>query len=76
MLDGHISTYLNKDTRDLFMLCIVIMCQLYRVLFYYCSSIILLFDFHSSFVRLLFSIQFFCSIRFSLFIVHEKNIHF
>ncbi len=28
MLDGHISTYFNKDTRDLFMLCIVLMCQL------------------------------------------------
>jgi hypothetical protein len=32
-LNGHISKYFNKDTRDLFMLCTVLMCQLYRVLF-------------------------------------------
>ncbi len=42
ILDGHISTYFNKDTCDLFMLCIVFMCQLYCVVFYYCRSIILL----------------------------------
>jgi hypothetical protein len=59
MLDGHISTYFNKDTHDLFMLCIVLMCQLYRVVFYYCCSIIfvvvrLLFDF----VHLLFGFCF------------------
>ncbi len=30
-LDGHISTCFNKDTRDLFMLSIVLMCQLNRV---------------------------------------------
>jgi hypothetical protein len=52
-LDSHISTRLNKDTRDLFMLCIVVMCQLYRVVFIivvrvFCS----LLDFHSSFVVL------------------------
>jgi hypothetical protein len=29
----------NKDTRDLFMLCIVLVCQLNCVLFYYCCSI-------------------------------------
>ncbi len=29
----------NKDTHDLFMLCIVLMCQLYRVVFYHCCSI-------------------------------------
>jgi hypothetical protein len=28
--DGHISTYFNEDTRDLFMLCIVLMCQINR----------------------------------------------
>jgi hypothetical protein len=45
-LDGHISTYFNQDTRELFMLCIMLMCQLYRVdllllLVYYCCSLIL-----------------------------------
>jgi hypothetical protein len=73
-LDSHISTYFNKDTRDLFMLCIVLMCQLNRVLFcsiyYWCLFILLLFDFCSSFVHLLFN---FCFIKFSLLlIVHEK----
>jgi hypothetical protein len=33
-LDGHISTCFNKDTLDLFMLCIMLMCQLYCVVFY------------------------------------------
>jgi hypothetical protein len=32
----------NRDTRDLFILCIVLMCRLYRVVFYYCCSISLL----------------------------------
>jgi hypothetical protein len=45
-LDGHISTYFNQDTCELFMLCIMLMCQLYRVdllllLVYYCCSLIL-----------------------------------
>jgi hypothetical protein len=75
MLEGPISTYFNKDTCDLFMLClcIMLMCQLYRVLFYSCCSIILLlFDFHSmlfifctTFVRLFFpfdSLLFNCSL--------------
>jgi hypothetical protein len=59
----HISTYFNKDTRDLFMLCIVLMCQLY-----YCCSIILFVVrlFHSSFVQLFFSFDYFA---FPLFIV-------
>jgi hypothetical protein len=30
-LDGHISTYFNNDSRELLMLCIILMCQLYRV---------------------------------------------
>ncbi len=65
-LDGHISTYLNKDTRDLFMLCIVPMCQLHHVVFYYCCSfILLLFDNYTSFVLLLSSLD-----SFALFIVH------
>jgi hypothetical protein len=49
-LGGHISTCSNKDTRDLFMLCIVLMCQLvvsyFIVVHLFCS----LFDFHLSFV--------------------------
>jgi hypothetical protein len=66
-LDGHISTYFNKDTCDLFMLCIVLMCQLHRVVFIIVVSLFcLLFDFP---IHLLFDfcfIRFFC---FSLFIV-------
>ncbi len=50
-LDGHISTYFNKDTCDLFMLCIVLMCQLYRVdLLLLFDLFCPLFDFYSSFV--------------------------
>jgi hypothetical protein len=46
-LDGHILTCFNKDTRDLFMLCIVLMCQLYCVLFIIVVRFIsLLFDFY------------------------------
>ncbi len=58
-LGGHISTCFNKDTRDLFMLCIMLVCQLHRVVFYYCCSI---------FIKVLFVfcfIWFFC-----IFIVH------
>jgi hypothetical protein len=54
----------NKDSRDLFMLCIVFMCQLYRVLFiivvqfHCCSLFCVLFDFSvHSFVQLLFSFE-------------------
>jgi hypothetical protein len=55
MLDGHISSYCNKDTRDLFMLCIILVCQLYCVVFIIVVQLILLlFNFHSGFVRLLF----------------------
>jgi hypothetical protein len=58
-LDGHISTCFNKDTRDLFMLCIMLVCQIHRVVFYYCCSI---------FIQVLFV---FCFIRFfCFFIVH------
>ncbi len=69
-LDGHISTCFNEDTRDLFMLCIILICQLYRVVFYYCCSIYFIvvrlsFEFCPYFVRLLFS---FDSFDFSLFI--------
>jgi hypothetical protein len=32
----------NKDTCDLFMLCLVFMCQLYRALFDHCCSLLLL----------------------------------
>jgi hypothetical protein len=57
----------NKDTRDLFMLCLILMCQLHRVLFYYCYSIILLLlDFYSILFIFLLSIQFF-SFHCSLF---------
>jgi hypothetical protein len=60
MLDGHISTCFNKDTHDLFMLCRMRMCQLYRVVFYNCCLIHFIvvqlsFHFHSSFFQLLFS---------------------
>ncbi len=75
MLDGHISTCFHKDTRDLFMLCIMLMCQLHRVVFYYsCLIILLLFDFHSSFVHALFD---FCvpfnSFACSQFVVQRKK---
>ncbi len=55
ILDSNISTYVNKDTHDLFMLCIVIKCQLYIVVlyivvFYFVARLFLLFDFYSSFV--------------------------
>jgi hypothetical protein len=73
-LDGHISTYFNKDTCDLFMLCMVLMCQLYRAVFIivvrlFCS----LFNFYSSFVQLLFSFVF-DSFTFhrSMFVVQKK----
>jgi hypothetical protein len=64
-LDGYISTCFNKDTHDLFMLCIMLVCQLYCVdlllffnLFYCCLTFI---QFCSSFVRLLFSFDSFAS---------------
>jgi hypothetical protein len=79
-LDGHISTCFNKDTRDLFMLCIMLMCQ------YYCVDLLLfdlfcsLFDFsftfcstfHLPFVRLLFSFNSF-AFHCSLFVVQKKK---
>jgi hypothetical protein len=56
VLDGHISTYFNKDTPKLFMLCIMLICQSYSVLlllfdlFCCCSLIHLsLFNFSSTF---------------------------
>jgi hypothetical protein len=57
---SHLNLF-NKDTRDLFMLCIVFMCQLYCVLFtvvvhLFCS----LFDFHSIFCSTFVLIRFFC----------------
>ncbi len=59
VLDGHISTCFNKDTHDLFMLCIMLICQLYRVLLLLLFDLLLsLFDLFirlcSSFVQLLF----------------------
>ncbi len=69
VLDSHISTFFNKDTRDLFMLCIMLMCQLHRVLFYNCCSIILLlFDFHS--LLFIFCLTFVFYSILLLFIVH------
>ncbi len=51
----------NKDTRDLFMLCIVFMCHLYHVLFIAVVSLFcLLFDFHSFFCSTFVLIRFFC----------------
>jgi hypothetical protein len=76
-LDGYISACFNKDTRNLFMLCIMLVCQLYRVVFYYCCSIYLiivqlLFEFCSSFVRLLFSFDYF-AFSLSLLVVQRKK---
>jgi hypothetical protein len=73
----------NKDTRDLFMLCIVFMCQLYRVLFiivarvYYCCSFIL-FIVRLSFVLMSDFCYFSILLLFiySLFIVQKKKIQF
>jgi hypothetical protein len=87
MLDGQISTCFNKDTFDLFMLCMVLICQLHHVFFYYCCLIyftvvrfiLLLFDhsfvFYSSFVDFC-SFDYFCFD--STFIVHcsLENIQF
>jgi hypothetical protein len=61
----------NKDTRDLFMLCIVFMRQLSRALFYYCCSLFIivvclfssLFNFHSLFD--------FCSRSILLLFIHS-----
>ncbi len=61
-LDGHISTCFNKDTCDLFMLCIMLVCHLYRV------DLLLLSDFYSSFVHPLFDFCFHLILL--LFIVH------
>ncbi len=76
-LDGHISTYFNKDTCDLFMLRIVLMSQLHRVVLIIVVSLFcLLFDFPihlfcSTFVSFD-SFAFHCS----LFVVQKKNIQF
>ncbi len=70
-------SHFNKDTRDLFMLCIMLVCQLYRVLFDYCwfdyfSVVRFSFVFCSTFVF----IQFFCSIRFHCSLFTRKNMQF
>ncbi len=65
----------NKDTRDLFMLYIMFMCQLYHALFYYCCSLFIivvhlfcsLFDFRSLFCSTFVS---FDSYAFHSFVVH------
>jgi hypothetical protein len=64
----------DKDIRDLFMLCIVFMCQLNRILFIivahlFCS----LFDFSFILCSTFVSIRFFC---FSLFAVQKRKIQF
>ncbi len=64
-LDGHISTYLNKDTRDLFMLCIVLMWKLCCVLLFFFVACLLCCC--PTFVPLLFN---FCFHSILLFIVH------
>ncbi len=74
-LYGHILTCFNKDTLDLFMLCIVLMCQLYRVVFYYCCSILLVLFIYfvrcSTFPFIVCStFVSFDSFAFNLFIVH------
>ncbi len=73
-LDGHISTCFNKDTHYLFMLCIVLMCELYHVVFIIVVQfILLLFDF---FIRLLFDFCFHSILLLlycSLFIVKKKK---
>ncbi len=65
-LDGHISTYFNKDTHDLFMLCIVLMCQLYHIVFiivvrFLCLLFEFSFIFCSTFVSFD-SFAFYCSL--------------
>ncbi len=73
-LDVHISTCFNKDTYDLFMLCIVLVCQLYSVFLlllldlFCCCSIIhsSLFIFWSTFVSFKYFVRF--NVHCSLFI--------
>jgi hypothetical protein len=76
MLDSHISTCINKDTLHLFILCIMLVCQLYRVDFIsVVRFILLLFNFHLSFVHLLFDFLFsfdYFAFYCSLFVVQEK----
>ncbi len=69
-----LSTCFNKNTRDLFMLCIMLVAS-YRVLFYYCCSFILLFVYRlscCSFIRLLFI---FCSTFVSFDSLVRFNFH-
>jgi hypothetical protein len=74
MLNSHISTCFNKDTLGLFMLCIMLVCQLYHVVFIIVSRfILLLFDFHSSFDHLLFDFGFPFDSLLSLFVVQRKD---
>ncbi len=77
-LDGHITTCFNKDTHDLFMLCIMLMCQLHHVVFYIVVRFIIVvwfsFEFCSSFVQLLFSFDSFAFFSIcSLFIVQKRK---
>jgi hypothetical protein len=70
MLDFHISTCFNKDTCDLFMLCIELVCQLYRVLLYNCCSI------YFVVVRLFICLLFiFCSTFVSFYYFVRFNVH-
>jgi hypothetical protein len=71
---GHISTCFNKDTRDLFMLCILCLCQLfihYRYsLFYLCSLFIIVVHLVCSLFDFSFTLSFnFILLRFFCFIV-------
>ncbi len=72
-LDSHISTYFNEDTCDLFMLCIVLMCQLHRVDFIIVARFCSLFDLSFVFCSTFVFIGFFW---FLLFIVQREKIQF
>jgi hypothetical protein len=70
--DSHILTFFNKDTRDLFIVHIVLVPVIVFVIYYCCSLFIVVvhlfcyvFDFHSFFVRLLFHCSLFKRKRFN-----------
>ncbi len=64
-LDSHISTCFNKDTRDFFYVV-----HNARVPVISCSILLLLFNFHLSFVRLLFDFVFIRFFAFNCFLAH------
>ncbi len=73
MLDGHISTCFNKDSHDLFKLCILLVS---RYVVYYLiiviQFILLLFAYSFIFCSTFVSFDYFVRFNFSSFSVHEK----